>query len=327
MDNKNLAEKVGLFVFVCLALLGALLIMFSKGVTQFSHTYEIHLKTTDAGGIKPGANVLMAGYPIGNVAHLTLTPDGGSVTLILTIKKEYQIHNNALFVLEQAGFLGDQFVAVYPSTDKTAPMLENGAEVSCPPPFNLQETAREAGSFIKRLDETADRLNAAIADVRRLVLNEETLTNLSATVGNMRVASERAISTIDSLDAVVAENGPKLGISASNIVSFSSEMSQLAGTLGEVIQTNSTQLTVAMQNIASASESLKSLADDLKTGKGLVGTLIKNETLANNVQTLAANLSITSSNLNRVGIWGILWAQKPPRTNAPAPRSAGKNRL
>jgi chromosome segregation ATPase len=203
-------------------------------------------------------------------------------------------------------------------------MLENGAEVSCPPPFNLQETAREAGGFIKRLDETADRLNAAIADVRRLVLNEETLTNLSATVGNMRVASERAISTIDSLDAVIAENGPKLGISASNIVSFSSEMSQLAGTLGEVIQTNSTQLTAAMQNIASASESLKSLADDLKTGKGLVGTLIKNETLANNVQTLAANLSITSSNLNRVGIWGILWAQKPPRTNAPAPRSAGK---
>src|ERR1035437_10697121 len=76
IDNKNLAEKVGLFVFVCLALLGALLIMFSEGVTQFSHTYEIHLKTTDGGGIKPGATVHMVGYPVGNCAHLPLRTDG-----------------------------------------------------------------------------------------------------------------------------------------------------------------------------------------------------------------------------------------------------------
>jgi hypothetical protein len=44
--------------------------------------------------------------------------------------------------------------------------------------------------------------------------------------------------------------------------------------------------------------------------------VLQNEELATNVQLIAANLAITSSNLNRQGLWGILWSHKPPATNA-----------
>jgi len=67
--------------------------------------------------------------------------------------------------------------------------------------------------------------------------------------------------------------------------------------------------------------------DDLQAGKGLAGNLLKNDQLAASVQDTAKNLSITSSNLNRLGLWGILWQHKPPRTNAPVtprPLSAPK---
>jgi hypothetical protein len=33
------------------------------------------------------------------------------------------------------------------------------------------------------------------------------------------------------------------------------------------------------------------------------------------VSRIVDNLSITTSNLNRLGLWGILWQYKPPRTN------------
>ena len=50
-------------------------------------------------------------------------------------------------------------------------------------------------------------------------------------------------------------------------------------------------------------------------GKGLAGTVLQNEELATNVvQAIAANLAITTSNLNRVGLWGILWSHKAPAT-------------
>jgi hypothetical protein len=55
---------------------------------------------------------------------------------------------------------------------------------------------------------------------------------------------------------------------------------------------------------------------DLQSGKGLAGEVLQNERLATNVQTITANLAITTSNLNRAGLWGILWAPPPPDTNA-----------
>jgi hypothetical protein len=51
--------------------------------------------------------------------------------------------------------------------------------------------------------------------------------------------------------------------------------------------------------------------------------MLQSPELAGNLQAIAANLSVTSSNLNRLGLWGILWAHKPPATNKPV--EAGKN--
>jgi len=63
---------------------------------------------------------------------------------------------------------------------------------------------------------------------------------------------------------------------------------------------------------------LKSMLNDIQSGKGLAGTMIRNEQLATNVQAIANNLAITSSNLNRLGLWHFLWHKEPVRTNAPA---------
>jgi hypothetical protein len=49
----------------------------------------------------------------------------------------------------------------------------------------------------------------------------------------------------------------------------------------------------------------------------LAGKLLENEQIAANVSQVIDNLSITTSNLNRLGLWGILWQHKPPRTNEP----------
>ena len=74
--------------------------------------------------------------------------------------------------------------------------LTNGAEVNCEAPFNLQEVARSAAGFIQRIDETAKKLDASVTDLRRVVLNEQTLTNFAVTIDNLRSVSERAMGTV-----------------------------------------------------------------------------------------------------------------------------------
>jgi hypothetical protein len=85
-----------------------------------------------------------------------------------------------------------------------------------------------------------------------------------------------------------------------------------------VLNSNSTEISSAVKNVESSTVVLKNLVDDVQAGKGAAGTLLRDEALAADLSLIASNLSVTTSNLNRLGLWGILWQHRPPRTNAPA---------
>lgn len=309
MENKRLEWKVGLFVFIGLVLLAALLIQFSKGTSLFRGTYELQLKAGNVGGLKKRSGVLLAGVQVGVVSEIQLANDGRSVTIWLKIYKENTIYRDARFVIEQSGFLGDQYVAIVPGRN-LGPVLQNNDAVSCEDPFNLQEVARNAAGFIRRIDETALRLNEAIADIRRLLLNEQTLTNLATTVGTLRTASEQALTVVGNVNNLVETNRTSVTTTLSNLVYFSEQLNQLSGKLDHVVDTNSAELNLTMKNLTAASADLKSLFDDAQAGRGLAGTVLKNDALAQDIATVASNLSVTTSNLNQLGLWRVLFPKK-----------------
>ena len=52
-------------------------------------------------------------------------------------------------------------------------------------------------------------------------------------------------------------------------------------------------------------------------GRSLAGDVFGNEQLAASVSNIAQNLSTTTSNINQLGLWRVLWRPQPPQTNAP----------
>src|SRR5262245_22215241 len=91
MSESRLEWKVGLFVFIGLVLIAALLLQFSKGTT-FRPGYQILLRASNVGGLKTRAQVLMAGVQVGSVSDIKLGPQGTNVTITLRIYSQYVIH-------------------------------------------------------------------------------------------------------------------------------------------------------------------------------------------------------------------------------------------
>jgi phospholipid/cholesterol/gamma-HCH transport system substrate-binding protein len=270
------------------------------------------------GGLKPRAAVLMSGVQVGTVSDINLAPDGKSVTISLRLYKQYEIHKDANFIIDQSGFLGDQFVAIEPTTNEKEPFHDQD-HAEAEPPFNLQEFTRTATGFIQRIDETVKKLDEALANVTRLALNPETLTNLAIAVNNLRGFSDRALVVADNITSLLATNSPVITQSASNLVIFSDQLNHFAGDLSGVVVTNREAIHQAVSNIESSTEMLKDLLSDVQAGKGLAGDLLRNEQIATNVSLIAQNLSITTSNLNRLGLWGVLWQHNPQKVKEPPP--------
>ncbi len=317
--STRLEIKVGLFVAVGLVLLAVLLLQFSKSSSLFEGTYELRLHATNVGGIKPRAQVLLAGVQVGIVSDIKLAPDSKSVTIFLKIYDNFKIYHDARFAIEQAGFLGDQYVSIVPTENK-GDFLFGGTDVPCTEPFNLQEVARSASGFIQQLDTTAKKLDAAVSDIKRVVLNEETLTNFALAVANIRNVSEQAQATVNGLNHLVATNGEQVNLAISNVVAFSQQLNRLGDSADSLLASNGAQIALATHNLAASSETLKNVLGDVQAGKGLAGAILQNQELATNVQAIASNLALTTSNLNQVGLWGVLWAPKHhnPRDSVPA---------
>lgn len=321
MNRGRLEWKVGLFVLVGLVLMAGLVILFSKGLAAWHPTYELRLRSPTVGGLLKNASVLMAGVPVGKVGEPQLAEDGRSVIVPLRILGHVRIHRDARFVIEQAGFLGDQYVAIIP-TANAAPLLEPGDEVVCDAPFNLQETARAAAGFLSRIDETAQRLNHTLQQVQQLLLNEETLTNMAETLDNFHQLSRRARATMDSLHDLVTTNTAPVALTVSNMAGFSAQLTDLGRDLQGVLATNAPDVQTAIKNIETASRLVTELLNELHAGRGLAGQLLKNEQIAADVAELTHNLAVTSSNLNTLGLWRVLWRPRPtaPPESGPAPR-------
>ena len=301
MNESHLERRVGLFILIGLVLLAALLLLFSKGTTFYQQTYGLRLKSANVGGIKTGANVLVSGVPVGRVSGVDLALDGKSVTINLKIFQRYKIYEDARFEIEQFGFLGDQYISIYPEKN-VGRQLKDGDEVACRTPFNMQEAVSKATDTISKIGQAATNLNEAVSDVRKFVLTERTLTNLAGT-----------------LDKFAGTNALPISTAISNVNYFAKQLTPLAENANELVASNKAEVTAAIKNIETASGMLTNLLGELQTGDGLAGRLLRDGPLAANFSLVASNLAITSSNLNRLGLWGILWKPKTPKTNAVTP--------
>lgn len=320
MNESRSAGKVGLFVAIGLVLLVLLMMSFSKGLTILTPSYELFLRAVSVGGLKDRAAVLMSGVTIGNVATADIPSDGKGVIMKLKIQAKYKIHGDARFVIEQIGFLGDQYIAIYP-TKNEKPILPGGAEVVCEEPLNLQEIIRSAGGLIEGVNQTVKTINEMFGRLDKTVFAESNLTNVTAMVGNLKLVSDKALKMVDGISRLVDTNSPPLARAVTNLVIFSEELDKLAVEMQQAVATNKVELTAAAKNLQSMTRILEKLLKDVDSGHGLAGALIRDENLRIDLRHVVANFSNLSSNLNK---YGLLYKPKQPKKRETEPAYTGK---
>ena len=331
MNESRFEFKVGLFVVVGLTLIALLILNFSKGLTLFNPTYNLHVIMPSMAGLKPTADVMMAGLPIGKVSRTDLAPDGRSVNIGVSILAKSKILHDAIFHIDALGFLGDQYIEVSPPPDKgptdtnAIVYLKDGDTIVGETPFNMQEAVRSVSGLLDQAKQTMKDLDQAVTNVNRTVLSPETLGKFGLAIGNLQAASATAVKVVTSAETLFDTNSPDIRIAITNFEGFSAKLKLVADELDQVIVTNQGGVNETIKNLRDTSASFKLLSSDLEAGKGLAGSLLKDEklkvqmaSLVTNANAMAATFASFGSNLNQRGLWSILWKPKHPE-KSPAP--------
>lgn len=114
MKKASIETAVGLFVFIGILCVGYLTVKLGKMELLGKDYYYLKAQFESVTGLKTGANVEMAGVPIGKVEAISLDPENQTADVRLKIQSGVVVTDDTIASVKTAGLIGDKYIKLSP---------------------------------------------------------------------------------------------------------------------------------------------------------------------------------------------------------------------
>jgi len=260
--ERGLEFKVGAFVFVGLAMLGALVVQFGRLGEGLKTYYGLTVRFNDASGLLKGSDVLLAGAKIGKVSgDPRMVREGQGVDVPLKIYDYIKVPEGSKFTVGSSGLLGDRFVNVTMPPGQPKAFLAPNTYISGARETGIDDLTREGGALVSDLRGTVQKIDTTMDRLNQDTLSSANMENLKASMEHLNVATGALAESSKKLDGVI-------GKADSTMESAKKAADDLQNAIGDS----------------------RKLLRTATQGKGLLPSLLTNQQLADDLHALITNL-------------------------------------
>lgn len=201
MDTTSKATqfKAGFFVLLGLISIGVLVLVFGRFGDNIKKYYLLTVEYRNASGLLKGADVLLAGARIGEVADAPkVLPNMRGVAVKLKIDEKVEIPQGSVFSIGSSGLLGDRFVTVTMKDDAIdqKPIAPNTVITNGLSESSFAELQRQIhDEILPKLDTALSNIDSVSASLKNKIFDEQGVKNIQATLANFRTTSETLASS------------------------------------------------------------------------------------------------------------------------------------
>jgi phospholipid/cholesterol/gamma-HCH transport system substrate-binding protein len=114
MKKASIETAVGLFVLIGILCVGYLTVKLGKMEILGKDYYSVNAQFDSVTGLKVGANVEMAGVPIGKVEAIALDSERQVARVRLKIQSSVVLTDDTIASVKTAGMIGDKYITLSP---------------------------------------------------------------------------------------------------------------------------------------------------------------------------------------------------------------------
>jgi len=288
-QQRSIEIRVGIFVAICFALLGALIWKFGKYEPLTRNTYELTVVFSNVGGIVKDASVLYGGIVVGKVRDIRLDQKGPlKVDVQLAVFNDVRIRKDSKFVINQSGLLGDRYIDVIPQAG-TAEFLKPGDVVEGSASVDLSEAIRGVVDVLHQAASTIERVDEAVRRIDETVLSRETLNHASASIANVDAATSNTVALTLTVRDVIEENRGRVDNTLTKFSAAADNFNATTKSVQELVADNDEDIRSTTRNLAESTQRLNEILTRLEKGEGTAGKLLVDPTLHDEIVRLVQN--------------------------------------
>ena len=114
MNKSSVELGVGIFVLIGLVCVGYLTIQLGQMKLLGDDHYFLNARFTSVTGLKAGAQVEIAGVPVGQVESIHLDPKDQVAMVQLKIQKNIVLTDDVIASVKTEGLIGDKYIKLTP---------------------------------------------------------------------------------------------------------------------------------------------------------------------------------------------------------------------
>ena len=118
---------VGVFVLVGLLCVGYLTIKLGRMELLSDEGYRVVARFSSVTGLRVGADVEIAGVPVGKVASIELAGDSPAALVVLRLRPDLRLAEDTIAAIKTSGLIGDKYVNLAPGGSPD--MIAQGGEI------------------------------------------------------------------------------------------------------------------------------------------------------------------------------------------------------
>jgi len=325
--------RVGIFVFLALLGLAFLIINSSSDFNPFEKRMRLRARFVSADGLRPGAEVQLAGILIGRVEDVRFLPpndaETAKVEAILSVSSEVDVRpiterirtDSTAQLVATSVLANDKMINITPGTMKGEPVsedhvLNSTAAISI---NQLTQTGNDLLNQINRLsipvNEILNKANRGEGTLGRIINDESLYRNLDQTLIEAKTTIVKLQNTLDDVNSGKGSagkfiNDPTLYESLSKTVAqleaISQNLKSGRGTVGKLLYDDMLynqaseaikEIHISARRLNSVAESLDKLIQGLNQGKGTAGKLLKDESLYNDLKDSLTKINLLLSDV------------------------------
>ena len=260
-----------------------------KGKDILNDYKTFFVKYDNVEGLASTAPITINGLVVGQVSGIKLQPNG-EILVQLQIKNDFPFSKSSVVAIYEPGLIAGKQLQIIPNFKDNSVAVSGDTLTSSVKKGLTDLVSDKLAPLQQKIEKMIINADLLLTNLNE-VLDTKSKENLKNSISNLSKTIEGINSVVDNTNSILLNNKGNIDKTLTNLNKVSTDFSKISDSLSKA------NITKVVTNLEKTLSNVDKIMNDLQSGKGSLGKMVKDDALYNNLEKTSKELELLLQDL------------------------------